>query len=98
MVKNHSDSEIGNPLPPHGPLFPISSKLFLYASFLRQDNIYHDLCYTSCGALAGTGNSSMDPPSRSFTCDVRILPVSLWIYISFFKYAFKNMHHLLDAK
>ena len=26
MVKYHSDSEIGNPLPPHGLLFPISSK------------------------------------------------------------------------
>ena len=26
MVKDHSDSEIGNPLPPHGLLFPISSK------------------------------------------------------------------------
>ena len=25
MVKDHSDSEIGNPLPPHGLLFPISS-------------------------------------------------------------------------
>ena len=26
MVKDHSDSKIGNPLPPHGLLFPISSK------------------------------------------------------------------------
>ena len=26
MVKDHSDSEGGNPLPPHGLLFPISSK------------------------------------------------------------------------
>ena len=26
MVKNHLDSERGNPLPPHGLLFPISSK------------------------------------------------------------------------
>ena len=26
MVKDHSDSEIENPLPPHGLLFPISSK------------------------------------------------------------------------
>ena len=26
MVKDHSDSERGNPLPPHGLLFPISSK------------------------------------------------------------------------
>ena len=26
MVKNHTDRERGNPLPPHGLLFPISSK------------------------------------------------------------------------
>ena len=26
MVKNHSDCERGNPLPPHGLLLPISSK------------------------------------------------------------------------
>ena len=26
MVKDHSDSERGNPLPPHGLLLPISSK------------------------------------------------------------------------
>ena len=26
MVKDHSDSESGNSLPPHGLLFPISSK------------------------------------------------------------------------
>ena len=25
MVKDHSDSERGNPLPPHGLLFPIST-------------------------------------------------------------------------
>ena len=30
MVKDHSDSERGNPLPPHGLLFPISSKGYFY--------------------------------------------------------------------
>ena len=31
MVKDHSDSERGNPLPPHRLLFPISSKgSFIY--------------------------------------------------------------------
>ena len=60
MIKDHSDSERGNPLPPHGQLVPISSNFFLiYASSLRQDNIYHGLCYTSRGALTGTSNSSM---------------------------------------
>ena len=63
MVKDHSDSEKGNPLPPHGLLFPISSK----GSFICTipDRIaQHGLCYTSRGALAGTRNSSMGPPLR----------------------------------
>ena len=34
----------------------------LYAPSHRQDNTYHGLCYTCCGALAGTRNSSMGPP------------------------------------
>ena len=46
MVKDHSDSERGNPLPPHGLLFPISTK----GSFIcRQDNTYHGFWYTSRG-------------------------------------------------
>ena len=57
MVKDHSDFEGGNPLPPHGLLFPISSKGLLYASFYSLDNTYHILCYTNHGALAGTRNS-----------------------------------------
>ena len=52
MVKDHSDSEKGNPLPSHRLLLSIN----------RQDNTYHGLCYTSRGALAGTRNSSMGPP------------------------------------
>ena len=64
MVKDHSDSERGNPLPPHRLLFPISSKGFLYASSHRQDNTYHSLCYTSRGALARTRNSSWVHPWR----------------------------------
>ena len=47
MVKDNSDSEKGNPLPPHRLLLSINSK----------DNTYHGLCYTSRGALAGTRNS-----------------------------------------
>ena len=53
MVKDHSDSERGNPLPPHRLLFPISSKGSFICTSLRQDNTYHSLCYTSHGALAG---------------------------------------------
>ena len=57
MVKDHSDSEKGNPLLPHRLLFSINSKGLLYAPSHRQDSTYHSLCYTSRGALAGTRNS-----------------------------------------
>ena len=36
MVKNHSDSERGNPLPPHGLLFPISSKVGFFICIIPQ--------------------------------------------------------------
>ena len=61
MVKDHSDSKKGNPLLPHVLLFPISSK-DSFISIIPQDNIYHNLCNTSRGALAVTRNSSMGPP------------------------------------
>ena len=42
----HSDSERGNPLPPHGLLFPISSKgsIIFIIPKKTQDNTYHGLC------------------------------------------------------
>ena len=49
MVKDHSDSERGNPLPPlHGLLFPIiipttSERVLFY--MLRHDSTYHGFCY-----------------------------------------------------
>ena len=64
MVKDHSECERGNLLLPHGLLFLIISKVLLYASSHRQDNTYHSLCYTNHEELAGTRNSSMDPPLR----------------------------------
>ena len=47
-------------------LFMINSFLsavwdLLYAISYRQDRTYHDLCYTSCGALGGMRNRSMGP-------------------------------------
>ena len=55
MVKDHSDSERGN----MDNSFRLAARVLLYASFHRQDNAYHGLCYTSRGALIGTRNSSM---------------------------------------
>ena len=57
-----ANRERGNPLPPHGLLFPITARVILYAPSHRQDCIYHGICYTSRGALAVTRNSSMSPP------------------------------------
>ena len=65
MVKDHSDSERRNPLPPHGLLFPISSK----------DSPYHGLCYSSCGALAGTRISPMGPSHEGpSTTELHLVP------------------------
>ena len=55
IVKDHSDSESGNPLLPHGLPFPTSSKGSLYAPYHRQDSTYHSVWYSSRGALAGNG-------------------------------------------
>ena len=45
-----------------GYSYRLTARVLLYAPSHRQDNIYHGLCYTSCGAMAGTRNSSMGPP------------------------------------
>ena len=42
-----------------GYSFQLAARLLLYASFHRQDNSYHSLCYISHGALAGMRNSSV---------------------------------------
>ena len=57
MVKDHSDSEIENPLSPLGILFRLAAIVILYALSHRQDRKDHGLCYTSHGTLAGTRNS-----------------------------------------
>ena len=49
MVKDHSDSERENALPPHGLLFPISSKGYFICTIPRTGNTYHGICYTSHG-------------------------------------------------
>ena len=36
----------------------------LHAPSHRQYSIYHSLCYTSHGAMAGMRNSSMGPPRK----------------------------------
>ena len=45
-----------------GYSFRLAARVLLYAPSHRHDSIYHSLCYTSRGALAGTRNSSIGPP------------------------------------
>ena len=47
-----------------GYSFRLAARVLLYAPSHRQDRTYHSLCFTSCGALAGTRNSSVGPPWR----------------------------------
>ena len=47
-----------------GYSFQLAARVILYASSHRKDNTYHCLSYNSRGALAGTRNSSIGPPSR----------------------------------
>ena len=61
MVKDHSDSERGNPPSQH---FQLAARVLLYASSDRQDSTYHGLCYTSHGALAGTRNTQWVHPMK----------------------------------
>ena len=61
MVKDHSDSE-RKPTAATRATLCLASRVLLYAPYHRQNSTYHSLCYTSRGALAGTRNSSMDPP------------------------------------
>ena len=63
MLKDHSDSERGNLLPPlHGLRFLISSKGSFICTIPKIRCLYHSLYYTSRGKLAGTRNSSIGPP------------------------------------
>ena len=45
-----------------GYFFCLATSILLYAPSYRQDSTYHSLCYTSCGTLVGTRNTSMGPP------------------------------------
>ena len=63
MVKDHSDSEREETHCHHMDYsFRLAARVILYASSHRQDNTYHNICYTSRGALAGMRNGSMGPP------------------------------------
>ena len=45
MVKDHSDSEKGNPCRHIGYSYRLTARVLLYAPSHRQDSTYHGLCY-----------------------------------------------------
>ena len=71
MIKDHSDSERGILLLPHGLLFPFSSKGSFICTILG-------LCYTSHGELAGMRNSSVGSPwANAITMQLHLVPAIL---------------------
>ena len=62
MVKDHSDSERGNPM---SPLHGLTTRVLLYAPSDRQESTYHGLCYTS--AVAGTTYVKRGIPGEEIT-------------------------------
>ena len=55
-----------------GYSYRLAARVLLYAPSHRQDSTYHGLCYTSCGALAGTRISSVgsiDPMTHRTTSE-----------------------------
>ena len=79
MVEDHSDSERGNPLPPHGLLFRLTARVLLYAPSHRQDSTYHGLCYTSRGEIAQWVHPMKDRSNDPLYHERTLLPRS---YIS----------------
>ena len=63
MVKDHSGSERGKPLSPHGILLPINSRfIYIYAQSQRESVVHTTvLDYTICGVFVATRNSSIGP-------------------------------------
>ena len=74
-----------------GYSFRLTARVLLYAPSHRQDSIYHGLCYTSRGALAGTRNSSMGPHhegsirrpiaswANALTTELHVAPLQTWL-------------------
>ena len=56
-----------------GYSFRLAASVLLYAPSNWQDSTYHNICYTSRGALAGMRNSSMSPPWRTDLTTHRIM-------------------------
>ena len=89
-----------------GYSFRLTARVLLYAPSHRQDRIYHGLCYTSRGALAGMRNSSMGSPhegsirrpiapwANALTTELHIAPL-LYAATNYHLIVFNNHHNRL---
>ena len=85
--------------------FRLTARVLLYAPFHRQDSTYHGLCYTSCGPLAGTRNSSMGPAhegsirrpiapwANALTTELHLAPTISTGTLQMFTYFFYNSNN-----
>ena len=85
MVNDHSDSERGNPLSPHGRLFPNNSKLFFYMHH-PTDRITHNTVFVAPVVahwlereIAQSVHPMKDRPDDPSHYERTLLP---WSYIS----------------
>ena len=86
MVKDHSDSERGKPLPPDGILFSIDNKGSFYMHH-PTDRITHTttFVYTSRGALAGMRTLGFNALLKQNT-DIIIIIINFFFFF-FLKYS-----------
>ena len=56
MVRDYSDNQKGNPLPPYHWLFFLINSKGSLISTIPQDSMYHSLCFTTYGVLVEMGN------------------------------------------
>ena len=101
MVKDHSDSERGNPLPPHGS-FRLTARVLLHAPSHRQDSTYHGLCYTNRGALAGTRNMNayglVNKVSHPWFVTGSQRPIASWLlFLCTFRHCTANLRNIKET-
>ena len=95
MLKDHSDNERGNPLPPHGLVFPISSKVFFYMLH-PTDRIAHNTAFVipvvdhwlereidQWVHHEGSIRRPIAPWANAITTELHLDPIYIYIYVTF---------------
>ena len=90
-----------------GYYFRLATRVILFTPSHRQDNTYYGLCYTSCGALAGTRHISMGKGRRESEIEkterqgqrwrrndnVAFLTQYAELYYRYIHWRFEHAHH-----